>query len=40
MSGTNLGLRVLERRPFATLLMAYYRLKFLVALNLSVLVLG
>ena len=44
MSGTlcktNLGLRVLKRRPLATLLMPCYRPKFLVALNKSVLVLG
>lgn len=44
MSGTlckrNLGLRVLKRRPLATLLMPCYCLKFLVALNKSVLVLG
>ena len=40
MSGANLGLRVLERRPFATLLMTCYRPKFLVVLNVSVLVLG
>ena len=37
MSGTlcktNLGLRVLKRRPLATLLMPCYRPKFLVALN-------
>ena len=44
MSGTlcktNLGLRVLKRRPLATLLMPCYRPKFLVALNKSVLDLG
>ena len=37
---TNLGLRVLQRRPLATLLMPCYRPKFLVALHKSILVLG
>ena len=44
MSGTlcktNLGLRVLKRRPLASLLMPCYRPRFLVALNKSVLLLG